>query len=806
MKIFRLILQVFSIILFPAHVLHAQNKLTYQKPPAEILELLNAPATPLVSINGKGDKILLLERSDYPSIAKVAQPILRIGGLRINPATNGSANSSGYTNIKVKTLKDGKELQVKDLPANAQIGNIAWSPDESCIAFTQETENSIELWVIELSTLTAKKLSTESLNDAYGNTFKWAPDSKSIIAQFVPAGRSEKPAENPVPEGPVVQENLGKTAAARTYQDLLKNPYHEKLFDYYLTAQLKRIDLQGNAANISSPAIFRRFDFSPDGSYILTQTIQKPYSYLVPASMFPYRISLLDAKGTLVKELYDAPLADNRPRGFDAVDKGPRGHFWRADQNATLYWTEAQDGGDPNKDAPVRDIVYTLSAPFTAAPSELAKCTYRFQGINWGTENIAIINERWWKTRREKKTLIDPSKRSVIKVIADRSYEQSYTDPGDFITTKNASKRTVLLLAKEGSNPVAFTISTGASPLGDRPFLLRWNLVSGKTDTLFRSKAPYYELPVYFNNAGNLIISRESKDAAPNYFLVNLKNRSAKAITAFPEPYPSLKGVQKQQLKYKRADGIDLSATLYLPKGYKKSDGPLPMLMWAYPREFKTVDAASQVKGSPYRYTRISWGSPVYWVTRGYAVLDNADMPIVGEGKNEPNDTFVQQVQANAKAAVDYLVNMGVADRSRIGVGGHSYGAFMTANLLAHTNLFAAGIARSGAYNRTLTPFGFQQEERTYWQAPDVYFKMSPFSYADKIKTPILLIHGEADDNSGTFPIQSERLYNALKGHGATTRLVFLPNEAHHYYAKESVMHMLWEMDEWLEKYVKGKK
>ncbi|HYK56097.1 MAG TPA: prolyl oligopeptidase family serine peptidase, partial [Flavisolibacter sp.] len=251
--------------------------------------------------------------------------------------------------------------------------------------------------------------------------------------------------------------------------------------------------------------------------------------------------------------------------------------------------------------------------------------------------------------------------------------------------------------------------------------------------------------------------------------------------------------------------GINLTGDLYLPKGYDaKKDGPLPVIMWAYPREYKSADDAAQVRGSKYTFTRINYGSPIFWVTQGYAVLDNAEMPIVGEGGKEPNDNFIPQLHLNAHAAIQKLAAMGVGDSNRVAVGGHSYGAFMTANLLAHTKLFKAGIARSGAYNRTLTPFGFQAEERTYWEAPDVYQKMSPFTYANQIKTPILLVHGEMDNNPGTFPIQSERLYNAIKGHGGTVRYLVLPYESHGYSAKENILHLLWEQNQWLDKWVKN--
>jgi len=564
------------------------------------------------------------------------------------------------------------------------------------------------------------------------------------------------------------------------------------------------IDLQGYGTHIGGAAIVSASSYSPVGAYLLVEQIQRPYSYVVPVYSFPYRVSVWDAAGSEVKRLYEAPIADNVPIGFDNVVTGPRDYGWRPDQPAVLYWAEALDGGIAKSEAAQRDAIYQLVEPFVDEPVKLISTVLRYRGITWADKDYAILHERWRRTRAERMTLFDSNTGDTIKIIANRSSEDTYTDPGRFVYMPNAYDRSVLLLDK-GRQPTVFTISTGASPEGDRPFLMRWNLISGEQDTLFRSQAPYYELPVFFDNTGTLIISRESVEEPPNYFAVNLRNGSATPITTFPNPYPSLNGVQKQQLSYPRADGLTLTGTLYLRKGYSKEEGPLPMLMWAYPLEFKSAAAASQVKGSPYRFTRISWGSPIYWVTRGYAVLDNADMPIVGEGDEQPNDTFVPQLQANAKAAIDYVVNLGVADRNRIGVGGHSYGAFMTANLLAHTDLFAAGIARSGAYNRSLTPFGFQAEPRTYWQAPDVYFQMSPFSYADKIKTPLLLIHGVDDNNSGTFPVQSERLYGAIKGNGGTIRLVFLPKELHGYRARQSVFHTLWEMDRWLETYVKNR-
>lgn len=781
-----------------------QSPLAYQTPPEPIRQLADAPPAPQVRISSSGEWMLIFEMPGFLSIEEVAAPMLRLGGLRINPANNAAANRQSCTNLKVLFVKDGREETLRHLPEKARINNVALSPDETKIAFTHSRADGVELWMADLRTFEARRVSNRLVNDAASRPFIWHPNSELILAQFVPENRGAIPPEEIAPAGPIIQENTGRTAQARTYQDLLKNPHDEKLFDYFLTSQLVTIDLSKSTfreTDWNEPALYRQFSYSPDGRFVLTETVQKPYSYLLPVYYFPYRVQIWNSAGALIKDLYNAPLADDVPIDFDAVPRGLRLHHWRHDEPATLYWVEAQDDGNPANDVPHRDFIYALKAPFEKQPELFTKSTFRFSSIKWGNEEIAILQERWWKTRMEKRSWINPQTGAIEKVLLERLYEDSYSDPGNYVLVKNQYNRGVLLLHGKST----FTIGAGASPEGDRPFLARWNLETEEKKILFQSQAPYYEHPVYFVNDGRVIFSREAPEIPPNYFLAQLPHHDGTPITQFPDPYPAFRGVSKQQLSYPRKDGLTLTATLYLPRDYQKENGSLPLLMWAYPREFKTATAAGRVKGSPHQFVRLNWKTPVYWAARGYAVLDQTDMPVVGEAAAQPNDTFVKQIQQNAQAAIDYVAGLGVADPQRVAVGGHSYGAFMTANLLAHTNLFAAGIARSGAFNRTLTPFGFQAEERTYWQAPQVYYQMSPFSFADKIKTPLLLIHGDADNNSGTFPMQSERFYNALKGFGATARLVILPHESHAYLARESIMHMLWEQDEWLEKYVKNK-
>lgn len=778
---------------------------TYQTPPQSIADLANAPSTPSVRFSKNGDWMLLMERSDNPSIEVLSQPELKIAGMRINPATSGPSRQIGIENIKIKNTEAGEEIQIAGLPAQPNMGDFRFSHDEKYMVFTQTEADGISLWLVDLTTNSAKKLTEKIINDVYGNSVLWTPDNKLLVKAVNP-NRGSTPQKPSAPAGPIIQETTGDAAPSRTYQDLLENPYDETLFAYFMDSQLMEIDLEGNKKPIGPSGMIKSMDLSPDGSYILVEVIKKPFSYLVPANRFPYDVEIWSKEGKKAKTLAEIPLDENRPTGFDATVTGPRYISWRADKPAVLYWVEAQDGGDARVEMEEREIVYTLAAPFADAKQKLATSAYRFAGIDWSDDSFAIMSERWSRTRKDLRSIINPSDPSQAKqVIIERSFDDLYNDPGNPVMVENEFGKNVLL--RKGD--LVYMTSPGGSPEGDMPYLSTFNTKTKEEDILWRSQAPYYErvAKVLNDDATEFITIKESTDIQPNYWLVNTKKRIApRQLTNFDNPYESIKGIQKQLVTYERKDGLNLSAVIYTPEGFEVGkDAPLPVLMWAYPREYKSKEVAAQVRGSQYAFTRVGYGSPLFWVTRGYAIMDRTEMPIVGEGDKEPNDYFIDQLVANAEAAIDKIVDLGIGDRSRIAVGGHSYGAFMTANLLSHTNLFAAGIARSGAYNRTLTPFGFQYEQRTYWEAPEVYFNMSPFSFAHKVETPILLIHGQADNNSGTFPIQSERYYNALKGHGATARLVFLPNESHGYSAKESINHMLWEMDSWLEKYVKDK-
>lgn len=798
-----------SVILFSMlsiHTIQAQEAIGYQEPPDLIRDLADAPGFPALRISPDRKTALFLETPGYPSIEELAEEELRLAGIRINPANFSPARASYYTGIQIKNMDDASAPKaIEGLPADARVSSPVFNSSGSRFAFLLVKKNEAELWWADVKAAKARKLSGR-INASLGGSFAWLDDDH-LLAKEIFFSEAQKPVAATMAPVPSIQSNEGTAAPVRTYQDLLRNAGDESMFEYYTTSRILKYAVPDDSAeSLGIEGMISGMSVSPDGAYLMVSRMHRPFSYLVPYYRFPNTTEVFDARGNLVEEVASIPLTESLPKGFNAVPEGRRSIGWRNDAPATIYWVEAQDGGDPARKVDVRDILYMKEV----GKGEIFKgpeMKLRYAGIQWGNDNLAIIQERWWSTRQQITTAWSPGNPSAAgRELFNRSYEDRYTDPGSFLTVPNAYGQQTLCLLNRGKTLIL--TGMGASPEGNRPFIDEYELASGKTRRLWRSESPWFEMPALVIDPakGMWLTRRESTDQPPNYVLRNLRKNSIQAFTEFENPYKALDGIQREIISYERADGLKLTGTLYLPAGYDKAkDGPLPVFMWAYPREFKSADAAGQMNRSPYEFTRIFWGSPLYWVTQGYAIFDDFSMPIVGEGEKEPNETFVEQLRMSAEAAINTLVDMGVADRDRIAVGGHSYGAFMTANLLAHTKLFAAGIARSGAYNRSLTPFGFQAEERTYWEAGDVYHKMSPFNYSHEIKTPLLLIHGEADNNSGTFPMQSERFYAALKGHGATTRLVMLPYESHGYRARESVMHTLWEMNEWLEKYVKNK-
>lgn len=788
---------------------YSQENIDYQKPPASILELVDVERAPIVSIDSKKEQMIFYYRDAFKSLNDLNQPEMRLAGLRINPITNISSNVSFYNNIKYKRLIDADLKQVANLPLDARITHTSFSPDETKLAFTNTVVDGVELWIIDLKSLQAKKLTEGILNANSGVPYSWFSNSESLLVKTLPEDRQALiKAEDALPTYPIVTTSDGQISQNRTYQDLLKNKTDETNFETLMTSEIWKINIDGSKVKWKESGLHQNISFSPNGKYVLLTTLTPPYSYLVPYYLFANRTDIYSADGELVNEFNQTPLLENLPIGFMATETGRRNVSWRLDEPATLYWAEAQDGGDPAIIVPYRDKVYQLAAPFTGTPQYLTKTANRYAGIYWGNDKYALLLDQWWNTRNQKIYLFNPSDNSLEPtVITDRNYQDVYSNPGSPHTERNKFDRNVLTI----KNDNIYLFGDGYTANGQFPFIDELNLKTLKKKRLYTS-AYTDKVENLFSfidiNKGTVLTRIQSPIEYPNYYIQNINDKKDPTpLTAFENPFKSISNVHKEVINYKRSDGVELTGTLYLPAGYDMSKKEkLPMIMWAYPTEYKDKSSAGQNTSNPNSFTYLSYGNPIYWVTRGYAVLDDAAFPIVGEGDTEPNDTFIDQLVANAKAAIDAVDSLGYIDRKRVAVGGHSYGAFMTANLLSHSDLFAAGIARSGAYNRTLTPFGFQSEERSYWTSPEVYNTMSPFMNAHKMKTPLLLTHGEDDNNSGTHTMQSERYFQALKSFGAPVRLVILPKESHGYEAKQNVLHLLWEQDQWLEKYVKNKK
>jgi dipeptidyl aminopeptidase/acylaminoacyl peptidase len=784
-----------ALVFLAAATVLVADDFPYQQPPKIIIDALNALPTPAISLSPQHDYAIFMQQLRYPSIAEVAQPMLRLAGIRIDTNTNAMHLATTYTSFVVERLSDGREIKLS-ITGTTKLGAPIWSPDGKQFAFTNTTKTGVELWLATTATGQAKRMEGAVVNGVgAGPAAEWTGDNKTLIVRLVPAGRGMPPPGTSIPKGPHVQESLGHAGPAPTYEDLLATPHDEDLFDYYATAQLAYLDsTTGKLTPLGAPGIFTLFRPSPDEKHLMISRIHRPYSYQLPMNAFPAEVEVWDRAAKLEYKIASLPLADRVP--LAGVRTGPRGYTWLPEKPATLTWVEALDGGNPKEKVPNRDRIMEQTAPFSQEPRQVALVKERFRSLQPLAGGKALVEDYERASRVIRTMEVDLDKPgSEARLIFSRNERDAYHDPGTPVTKMTPDGRR---LAVETGDQILLS-GLGASPSGDKPFVDRFNLTSGKSERVFQSEAGFEAVEaVLDDSASRLLTRRESPSEPPNYFIRT--GSALRQLTHYTNPVPQAAAVKKELVTYKRADGVPLSFTLYLPPDYKPGTR-LPAVLWAYPYEFSDADTAGQVTGHEAQsFTVLTYHQ--LFVLQGYALIDNAAMPIVGD-PDTVNNTYVEQLQMDAQAAIDKAVDMGVVDRDRVGVFGHSYGAFMTANLLAHTNLFHAGVAESGAYNRTLTPFGFQAERRTFWEANEVYTKMSPFWFADKIKTPVLLIHGEADDNTGTFPIQSERMYAAIRGNGGIVRLVMLPSEAHAYRGRETMEHVLYEELSWFDKFLK---
>lgn len=780
----------------------------YKVPEKKIVDIVDTPNPPQISINPNGKIALLVEYSTQLSLEDLAEPTAKLAGIRILSRYNIPKRSYFVEKIRLLNLET-REIKDFTLPGNARFGYPTWSPDGRYFLSAQYKPGGSQVWLFDPAKLSGRPIGPARLNSVLLSPFWWSRDSQFVYIPTFAEKRGLPPEPPTIPEAPEIQQTSGRVSQVRTYQDLLQTNHDEKLFEYYATAQIFKVAIRNNrVTRIGEPALITGFMTSPDAKYHLVKILEQPFSRTVPHYRFAHRLEIWDNRGKPVKLLTRQPVGDEIP--IEGVQTGMRNAFWQRLKPATICWFEALDDGDPNKKVDFRDVLKASDAPFKDDAREIIKLPMRYSGMDFfDKKDMALIWDYDRDTRWIKARLIDMGKTNIASEtpqVFSRNYYDQYKDDGNLVYYSRPDGQTLAIL-EDGK--WVYLEGKGATPEGYRPFLHRMNILTGEKQEIFRSGLEAFESFVEFsdNERKAIVTSREDIENPRNFYLRKIIGKTVaepQELTNYPAPAPELNNVRKELIKYERSDGVPLSGTLYYPMNYRQGRR-YPTVIWAYPREYTDIKTAGQIRSATNRYARISGTSILFFVLRGYAVLDSAEIPVVGDPLTA-NDTFVEQITAGAQAAVDKLVDLGISDRNRIGVAGHSYGAFMVANLLAHTDLFAAGIARSGAYNRTLTPFGFQGERRTFWEAPEVYIKLSAFTHANKINEPLLMIHGADDPNPGTFPIQSKRLFGAIKGHGGTARLVVLPHEGHGYEARESILHVLAEMFEWFDQHVKKRK
>lgn len=764
----------------------------YLVPPANAVAVLDAARveTPLVSPDRAW--VALLERPGLTTLRALASPRRRLAGLLFDTAANADAEVQGYASVGVFPVAGGRGKAIAGLPADALILQAIWSADATRLALLVREDDAVRVWIAHGPVWQARRASVEKVNAAFDAPCAWIGGSRSLVCRFVPPERGPAPAASAV-LAPRVQTSDGGPSPVRTEAGLLRSAQDEALFEHYAGSKLGRLDLSGKVFWLPVSGAVTRSTPSPDGRYVLVKRLQPPWSREFRYERFASKIEVRTIDGALVRVIASLPLESSTPIDEDAVRQGARGVAWRADAPATLFWAEAQDGGDANRPAAVRDRAYLLAAPFHGSPRVIGEFGLRMEEIYWSRGDLALVKESWWKTRRAAYWRLRPDAATPKQEqLLSYSTEDRYADPGQPLLRPGGAGFDML----DADDEALYFASSGASAAGERPRLAKLDLADGELQTIWQSTADAYEWPAARLAGDVLLVHGETERIAPHWTAVHL--HGGEAAVFGPERGPVLPESNAQLLHYRRGDGLPLSATLVLPVAPFRA--PLPAVLIAYPNEFLSAEAAGRVSGSARRFRGRFLGGAALYLSQGFAVIDHAAMPIVSSDGRPPNDSYGEQLVANARAAIEAAVRTGAVDPHRVAVVGHSYGAAMVASLLARSSLFCAGIAMSGAYDRTLTPFGFQTEERTLWQAQSAYLALSPLLAADRMAAPLLLVHGEADSNPGTQPLQSERLFEALRGLGKPARLVILPYEDHVYRARESVLHVAAEALGWLHK------
>ncbi len=773
----------------------------YKLPADEIVEIYDTQRNPYIQFIQFENFGLEINYQLHQTLEQLAEPSLKLAGKDISKRLNAHLESYPIYKMNIFDLKDKSRIPIQ-LPENAKIRNIVISNDNKKAALLNETENGVQLIITDLETGKCKVFTNFLINDILNDgIICWLNDNENILLEIIPEEHGNEPDKPVVPQSPIIEETYGKKSTVRTYQHLLQNKHDEALFDHYFTSQIISLNTEnGKIKHIGKPAVFGEVKPSPDNEYLYIEQIQRPYSYMFPYYRFPKEFEIWDIDGMLVKPLLSRPLQDEIPIGGTCT--GPRNFGWQPLKDASLIWVEALDEGDPKNKVEHRDKIMRISSPKTEIAEGLFRTEHRFSGIQWSEAEDELIYYEYDRDKLWRKGWLFEIGNKP-KLIYDLSTHDEYNDPGNLVQRK--TKRAGYVFIK-GGDCVYYQNNTGATPKGNFPYLAKFNLATKEKNILFRSQEGHHETIQSFvdDSLNKIIIKSEDQVTPPNYFLIDLNSGKREEITNYPNNFKQLSELTKEMITYIRKDGIPLSGEFYLPADYKKGDR-LPLVINAYPQEFADSTTAGQITITSNKFIRFSGASVRYFALQGYAVLTKASIPIVGDPQTV-NETFIEQTVNSVEAAIKYLDERGIIDPNRVGITGHSYGAFMVANVLAHSDLCAAGIAKSGAYNRTLTPFGFQSERRTFWKAKDFYLEVSPFAHAEKITEPILLIHGEDDPNSGTYPMQSRRFYQALQGNGGTAKLVILPYEGHAYRARKSGLHVLAEMIEWFDRFVKSKK